>query len=55
MKQTNTLRKLKELSKHYARAREIPLHQARDFVAKELGLGEHTCSTIEYTKMMLDA
>lgn len=48
MKQTNTLRKLKELSKHYARAREIPLHQARDFVAKELGLAHWNGLTKAY-------
>jgi hypothetical protein len=36
MKQTNSLTKLKELSKRYARARQWPLHQAGDHVAKEL-------------------
>ncbi|KIC38398.1 hypothetical protein [Leisingera sp. ANG-M7] len=30
-------KKLKELSKRYARAQLVPLHQARDFVARQLG------------------
>jgi ribosomal protein L37AE/L43A len=37
MKPTYTLKKLKELSKRYARAQQIPLHEARDFVAGRLG------------------
>lgn len=36
MEPTNSLTKLKELSKRYARAKQLPLHQARDFVAKKL-------------------
>lgn len=36
MKSTNLLTKLKELSKYYARARQLPLHQARDLVARVL-------------------
>ncbi|UWR32306.1 hypothetical protein K3759_10040 [Sulfitobacter sp. W027] len=37
MKPTYLLKKLKELSKRYARAQQIPLHEARDFVAGRLG------------------
>ena len=37
MKPTYYLKKLKELSKRYARAQQIPLHKARDTVAQVLG------------------
>ncbi|MHA6325777.1 hypothetical protein [Roseivivax sp. CAU 1753] len=37
MKPTYYLKKLKELSKRYARARQVPLHKARDTVAEVLG------------------
>ncbi len=37
MKPTYSLKKLKELSKRYARAQQIPLHKASDFVAGKLG------------------
>ncbi|WGH77481.1 P-loop NTPase family protein [Jannaschia ovalis] len=37
MKPTYYLKKLKELSKRYARAQQIPLHKARDAVAEILG------------------
>lgn len=37
MKPTYSLNKLKELSKRYARAQQVPLHEARDFVAGKLG------------------
>ncbi len=37
MKPTYSLKKLKELSKRYARAQQVPLHKARDFVAEKLG------------------
>jgi len=37
MKPTYYLKKLKELSKRYARAQQVPLHKARDTVAEVLG------------------
>jgi ribosomal protein L37AE/L43A len=37
MKTNYSLKKLKELSKRYARAKQVPLHKARDFVAEKLG------------------
>lgn len=37
MKPTHSLKKLKELSKRYARAQQVPLHKARDLVARQLG------------------
>ena len=37
MKPTYYLKKLKELSKRYARAQQVPLHKARDTVAETLG------------------
>ena len=37
MKPTYYLKKLKELSKRYARAQQVPLHEARDTVAEVLG------------------
>ena len=37
MKPTYYLKKLKELSKRYARAQQVPLHKARDIVADKLG------------------
>lgn len=38
MKPINSLKKLKELSKRYARAQQVPLHNGRDTVAMALGL-----------------
>ncbi len=37
MKPTYYLKKLKELSKRYARAQQVPLHKARDTAAEVLG------------------
>ncbi len=37
MKPSYSLKKLKELTKRYARAQQVPLHEGRDTVARVLG------------------
>ncbi len=48
MKPTYYLKKLKELSKRYARAQQIPLHKARDTIAEVLGFSHWNDVTKAY-------